>query len=124
MSGSRSVLKRGDLQMNPKSMTYSGSVRISPQRTGSVLCDATMAGQTQSCGGVLAVLEVAVATIVVVGTFDALSQPLAWQSVAQFVLCACLAGLLWLADTRRETSEPSSESGAAAYLGQSARHEA
>lgn len=50
------------------------------------------------CLEALAVLEVFVATLFVVGLFDAASQPLSWVSAMQFLLCATLGMVLWLTD--------------------------
>ncbi len=47
---------------------------------------------------VVGLLEIAVASLVVVGSFAAASQPLNWSSAVQFVTCALLGGLLWYAD--------------------------
>lgn len=44
------------------------------------------------------VLEVVVASLVVVGTFAALSQPFGWSSAGQLLTCGLLAVLLWFAD--------------------------
>ena len=100
--------------MNPRSIDHSGSLRHDPDT----------AGQTQTCGGVLALLEIAVVTTIVVGFFDAACQPLGWQSVAQFLLCACLAGLLWFADAKREADESFAGNSAVVYgCHQPARYE-
>jgi hypothetical protein len=46
----------------------------------------------------IGLLEVVIACIVVVGLFAAASQPFGWSSALQFLTCAVLGGLLWLAD--------------------------
>jgi hypothetical protein len=73
------------------------------EHTGSLRHDPNKADLTQACGGVLALLEIAVATTIVVGFFDAVSQPFGWTSAAQSFLCAGLALLLWRVDASRET---------------------
>ncbi len=59
--------------------------------------------RTLPCG--LALLEIVVATTVVVGFFGAASQPMSWAGVAQLLLCASLGVLLWLADARLGADE-------------------
>lgn len=95
--------------MNSRKIQHACALRHDPYR----------ADMTQAFGGVLALLEIAVVSSIVVGFFDAVSQPFGWPSAAQFLLCACLAVLLWLADARRE----SDSSFAGNSLAASARHE-
>jgi hypothetical protein len=64
-----------------------------------------LADFSQAFGGLLALLEIAIATTIVVGIFDAVSQPVSALSGSQFLLCACLAVLLWLADGRRKAED-------------------
>jgi hypothetical protein len=72
----------------------------------------------------LALLEVVVATTVVVGFFGAASQPMSWASVVQLLLCASLGILLWLADARLGTDESvAAESEGAHQFGQPTRRE-
>lgn len=52
------------------------------------------------CVGALSLLEVVVATTVVVGSFSALSQPFGWSAAAQLVSCGVLGASLWFADAR------------------------
>jgi hypothetical protein len=55
--------------------------------------------ETLSVGAsLLVLLEVFVATLIVVGLFDAVFQPWGWLCVLQIVLCGVLGALLWLAD--------------------------
>lgn len=49
---------------------------------------------------VLVVIEVLVASLFVVGLFDAACQPWGWPCAIQFFLCACLGCALWLADSK------------------------
>jgi hypothetical protein len=46
----------------------------------------------------LVLAEVSVASLIVVGMFDAASQPWSWTGLTQFAICASLGVLLWLAD--------------------------
>src|SRR5689334_11966690 len=48
----------------------------------------------------LVLMEVFVATLFVVGLFDAACQPWGWPCVLQFGTCAALGALLWLADSK------------------------
>ena len=57
-------------------------------------------GQMQPFGGVLVLFKITIATTIVVGLFEAVSQPFGWRGVAQVLLCACLGRLLWLADAK------------------------
>ena len=93
--------------MNPQNISHTGSLRDDP----------IDAGQTLHLGGLLALLEIAVATTIVVGFFHAISQPFGWPSVVQLVLCACLAGLLWLADARQVADDALVGNSAAAFAG-------
>jgi hypothetical protein len=52
-------------------------------------------------------LEIAVATICVVGLFDAACLPFGWQSALQFSGFALLGALLWVADATLGTDKSS-----------------
>jgi hypothetical protein len=56
--------------------------------------------KTQPYSGVLVLLEITVATAIVVGFFDAACQPFGWSGTLQFLLCAFLGGLLWFVDNK------------------------
>ncbi len=62
---------------------------------------------TRPWGGALVFLEITVATVSVVGLFDAACQPFGWQSALQFLAFALLGALLWFADATLETDEAS-----------------
>jgi hypothetical protein len=54
---------------------------------------------------VVGLLEVVVASLVVVGFFAAASQPFGWSSAVQFLLCALLGGLLLYADRNLDVED-------------------
>ena len=60
---------------------------------------------SQPIAGLLVLLETAIASLIVVGMFEAISQPLGWSSSVQFLLCAGLGLLLWLADARVQADD-------------------
>lgn len=57
------------------------------------------------CVGALGLLEVVVATTIVVGSFSALSQPFGWSAAAQLVSCGVLGAILWLADAKMNAGD-------------------
>ena len=67
--------------------------------------EAASAAVVHRFAGVFILLETIIAAMVVVGVFAAASQPLSWSSVVQYLLCAGLALLLWLADSKLDTDE-------------------
>ena len=67
--------------------------------------EAARSGIVQRFAGLVVLIETIVAAMIVVGVFAAASQPFGWSSLVQFLLCAGLAVLLWLADSRLETGE-------------------
>jgi hypothetical protein len=64
----------------------------------------------------LVLIEVVVASLFVVGLFDAACQPWGWPCAMQFVLCVCLGATLWLADSKlgHMATEPSADAAAEA----------
>jgi hypothetical protein len=59
----------------------------------------------QHFAGAFVLLETAVAAMIVVGIFAAAAQPWGWASAVQFVLCAGLGLMLWLADSKLNADE-------------------
>jgi len=53
----------------------------------------------------LALFETVIAAAVVVGLFAAASGPFGWPAAFQFLLCAGLCLMLWLADSRLQVGE-------------------
>jgi hypothetical protein len=82
-----------------------GSPRQGTPRQGTPQHDPHLADLAPACVGLVALLEIAVVSVIVVGFFDAVSQPLGWTSAVQSFLCACLALLLWRVEAARQTDD-------------------
>jgi hypothetical protein len=72
---------------------------------GLVDSDLKNSGPARHFNGALILLEITLATVIVVGLFAAVFQPFGWASLLQFVLCGLLGALLAFVDGKLDTEQ-------------------